>query len=72
MNGRSEHVPLPSPSSQPSTPIMPYPWIMNETTRNRLLKKYRTQVASATSTVCASLAVVRGPSRRLSGQGQCW
>jgi hypothetical protein len=33
-------------------------WIMDESTRNRLLKKYKTQVASATSTVCATLAVV--------------
>ncbi|KAJ5896441.1 uncharacterized protein N7473_005840 [Penicillium subrubescens] len=32
-------------------------WIMDESTRNRLLKKYKTQVASATSTVCATLAV---------------
>ncbi|KAL1965104.1 hypothetical protein VTN77DRAFT_6017 [Rasamsonia byssochlamydoides] len=33
------------------------PWIMDATTRNKLLKKYRTQVASATSTVCATLTV---------------
>ncbi|KAJ5368648.1 uncharacterized protein N7496_008408 [Penicillium cataractarum] len=32
-------------------------WIMDESTRNRLLKKYKTQVASATSTICATLAV---------------
>ncbi|KAJ5438506.1 uncharacterized protein N7458_009504 [Penicillium daleae] len=32
-------------------------WIMDESTRNRLFKKYKTQVASATSTVCATLAV---------------
>ncbi|PWY86275.1 mitochondrial carrier [Aspergillus heteromorphus CBS 117.55] len=32
-------------------------WMMDEATRNRLLKKYKTQVASATSTVCATLAV---------------
>ncbi len=32
---------------------------MDETTRNRLLKRYKTQVASGTSTVCATLAVVR-------------
>lgn len=33
-------------------------WNMDEATRNRLLKKYKTQVASATSTVCATLSVV--------------
>lgn len=32
-------------------------WMMDETTRNKLLKRYKTQVASATSTVCATLAV---------------
>ncbi|PYH97592.1 mitochondrial carrier [Aspergillus ellipticus CBS 707.79] len=32
-------------------------WMMDEATRNRLLKNYKTQVASATSTVCATLAV---------------
>ncbi|KAJ5323080.1 Mitochondrial carrier protein [Penicillium brevicompactum] len=32
-------------------------WNMDESTRNRLLKKYKTQVASATSTVCATLSV---------------
>lgn len=30
---------------------------MDENTRNRLLKTYKTQVASATSTICATLAV---------------
>jgi hypothetical protein len=33
-------------------------WIMDDATRNRLLKKYKTQVASATSTICATLSVV--------------
>ncbi|CAI7595348.1 unnamed protein product [Penicillium pancosmium] len=32
-------------------------WIMDDPTRNRLLKKYKTQVASGVSTVCATLAV---------------
>lgn len=36
-------------------------WIMDDSTRNKLLKKYKTQVASATSTVCATLAVVSSP-----------
>ncbi|KAL3479993.1 mitochondrial carrier domain-containing protein [Aspergillus californicus] len=54
----SEHAPFPRPS-QPSPAIMPAKdsWIMDETTRNKLLKRYKTQVASATSTVCATLAV---------------
>jgi hypothetical protein len=30
---------------------------MDDTTRNKLLKKYKTQVASATSTICATLSV---------------
>lgn len=34
-------------------------WIMDEATRNKFLKNYKTQVASATSTICATLAVVR-------------
>lgn len=33
-------------------------WNMDEATRNRLLKKYKTQVASGASTICATLAVV--------------
>ncbi|KAJ5144086.1 Mitochondrial carrier protein [Penicillium bovifimosum] len=32
-------------------------WIMDEATRNRLLKKYKTQVTSGASAVCATLAV---------------
>ncbi|THC89863.1 hypothetical protein EYZ11_010676 [Aspergillus tanneri] len=32
-------------------------WIMDEATRNKLLKGYKTQVASAISTICATLAV---------------
>ncbi|KAJ5095238.1 mitochondrial carrier [Penicillium argentinense] len=54
----SEHAPFSSPSSNAS-PVMSAnnAWIMDEPTRNRLLKRYKTQVASATSTVCATLAV---------------
>ncbi|KAI9923996.1 hypothetical protein MW887_007454 [Aspergillus wentii] len=33
------------------------PWVMDETTRNHFLKNYKTQVASGTSTICATLAV---------------
>jgi hypothetical protein len=57
---RTEHAPPFSPSSNPTPAIMPTSnaWIMDESTRNRLLKKYKTQVASATSTICATLAVV--------------
>lgn len=36
-------------------------WIMDDSTRNRLMKKYKTQVASGTSTICATLAVVSFP-----------
>ncbi|KAJ5790414.1 uncharacterized protein N7518_007425 [Penicillium psychrosexuale] len=32
-------------------------WNMDEATRNRLLKKYKTQVASGVSTICATLSV---------------
>ncbi|KAB8257432.1 mitochondrial carrier domain-containing protein [Aspergillus pseudonomiae] len=32
-------------------------WMMDEATRNKFLKNYKTQVASATSTICATLAV---------------
>lgn len=35
-------------------------WLTNEKTRSKFLKSYKTQVASGTSTVCATLAVVRG------------
>lgn len=33
-------------------------WIMDESTRNKFLKDYQTPVASAISTICATLAVV--------------
>ncbi|KAJ5570428.1 mitochondrial carrier [Penicillium hispanicum] len=57
---RSEHAPF-FPSSHPTASIMPSPnpWIMDEPTRNKLLKQYKTQVASATSTVCATFAVIK-------------
>ncbi|CAL5873981.1 uncharacterized protein PFLUO_LOCUS8266 [Penicillium psychrofluorescens] len=32
-------------------------WTMDDAARNKLLKKYKTQVASGTSTICATLAV---------------
>ncbi|KAL4957873.1 mitochondrial carrier [Aspergillus filifer] len=56
-NKHSEHAPF-IPPSQPSA-IMPNQsaGIMDDTTRNRLLKRYKTQAASGTSTVCATLAV---------------
>jgi hypothetical protein len=56
-----------SPPQPPSTvtaimpesrPAPPRPWWSDPRARHRLLKRYRTQVASATSTVCATLAVV--------------
>jgi hypothetical protein len=40
-------------------------WNMDEATRHRLLKKYKTQVASGASTVCATLAVVSALSYKL-------
>lgn len=60
---RSEHAPF-SKASQPAPATMPSrnTWIMDDHTRNKLLKKYKTQVASATSTICATLAVVSLPS----------
>ncbi|KAL2836241.1 mitochondrial carrier domain-containing protein [Aspergillus pseudoustus] len=53
-----EHAPF-TPPSQQAPVIMPAQnsWIMNETTRNKLLKRYKTQVASGVSTICATLAV---------------
>ncbi|BDD61183.1 hypothetical protein MPDQ_002628 [Monascus purpureus] len=55
----TEHAPFPpTPSHQPPF-VKPATntWMMDERTRNRLLKKYDTQVASAVSTVCATLSV---------------
>lgn len=61
IENQSEHAPF---SSTTPTTIMsptPNPWIMDEKTRNALLKKYKIQVASAASTVCATLAMVGPP-----------
>lgn len=58
-----EHAPFSSTSTR-STSMPDRAWNMDESTRNRLLKKYKTQVASATSTVCATLSVVSAPGRR--------
>ncbi|PGH32620.1 hypothetical protein GX50_04594 [[Emmonsia] crescens] len=45
-------------SSSTSNPTMPHGlWNMDEPTRNRLLKQYRTQAASAVSTIFATLSV---------------
>mgnify|MGYP006868020114 FL=1 len=56
----SEHAPLSSSAHHTRTAAMPdhRAWNMDEVTRNRLLKKYKTQVASGASTICATLAVV--------------
>lgn len=51
----SEHARFASPLSNSST-INPV-WTMDESTRNKILKRYKTQVASGTSTICATLAV---------------
>ncbi|RAK72102.1 putative mitochondrial carrier protein [Aspergillus fijiensis CBS 313.89] len=59
LDKRAEHAPFtPTPSKSPPLAMSNRsPWLMDETKRNRLLKRYKTQVASATSTVCATLAV---------------
>ncbi|KAE8390572.1 mitochondrial carrier [Aspergillus alliaceus] len=59
LDEHSEHAPFSPPPSQPSPVIMPTgsAWTMDEATRNKFLKNYKTQVASATSTICATLAV---------------
>jgi hypothetical protein len=57
LNKHSEHA-LPSTStSVPNATMSSKSWVAE---RSRLLKKYRTQVASAVSTICAYLAVVSG------------
>ncbi|KAL1994307.1 hypothetical protein VTN49DRAFT_2976 [Thermomyces lanuginosus] len=57
MSDNSGHGPFLSPSSRASAAAMSsYPWVFDVKKRNRFLKKYRTQVASATSTICATLA----------------
>ncbi|KAJ5556845.1 mitochondrial carrier [Penicillium frequentans] len=53
---RTEHE-LPSSNQHPAVMPSQNAWIMDEKTRNTLLKKYQTQVASGASTVCATLAV---------------
>ncbi|KAJ5745486.1 mitochondrial carrier [Penicillium odoratum] len=53
---QTEHA-LFSSSNSPDTMPSQNAWIMDEKTRNSLLKKYQTQVASGASTVCATLAV---------------
>jgi hypothetical protein len=67
LDEQPEHAPFSPPPSQPSPAIMPTgsTWIMDETTRNKFLKNYKTQVASATSTICATLAVVRQESEQM-------
>ncbi|CAK38532.1 uncharacterized protein An04g00750 [Aspergillus niger] len=60
LDKHSEHAPFSPPPPQPSplTRSTQTTLTMNEATRNKLLKSYKTQVASATSTVFATLAVV--------------
>lgn len=59
LDKQSEHAPF-SPATKPAPDTMPSSnaWTMDESTRNKLLKKYQTQVASGSSTICATLAVV--------------
>jgi hypothetical protein len=65
MNDNSGHVRLSSTGSTRAASAAAMstssPWVFDTKKRNRMLKKYRTQVASATSTICATLAVVRIP-----------
>lgn len=58
----SEHASFPPAAPSKPSAIKPTGnnWMMDESARNRLLKKYKTQVASGTSTLCATLAVVSG------------
>ena len=58
----SEHASFPPAAPSKPSAIKPTgnSWMMDESTRNRFLKKYKTQVASGTSTLCATLAVVSG------------
>lgn len=59
LDKRPEHAPF-SPTTETAPDTMPSSnaWTVDESTRNKLLKKYQTQVASGLSTVCATLAVV--------------
>lgn len=60
LDKHSEHAPYSPSHSQPAPVIMPTgkTWMgHNEAAYNKFLKDYKTQVASATSTVCATLAV---------------
>jgi hypothetical protein len=59
LDKHSEHAPFSPPPPQPS-PLArstQTTLTMDEATRNKLLKSYKTQVASASSTVFATLAV---------------
>lgn len=56
---RPEHATFPTPTQTSSTKTTGNnTWIMDESARNKLLKRYKTQVASGTSTICATLTVV--------------
>ncbi|OQD85464.1 hypothetical protein PENANT_c010G03717 [Penicillium antarcticum] len=57
---RSDDAPFPSSSPQTITANMPgsNAWTFDESTRNRLLKKYKTQVSSAASTICATISLI--------------
>ncbi|EEA27912.1 hypothetical protein TMatcc_003788 [Talaromyces marneffei ATCC 18224] len=61
MNDSSGHVRLSSTGSTRAASAAAMstssPWGFDTKKRNRMLKRYRTQVASATSTICATLAV---------------
>lgn len=57
------HAPLSSSPSQPAAIKTPSntTGIMDESTRNKFLKQYKTAVASGVSTIFATLAVVSAP-----------
>ncbi|KAJ6012853.1 hypothetical protein N7522_003208 [Penicillium canescens] len=57
---RSDDAPFPSSSPQSITADMSgsNAWTFDVSTRNRLLKKYKTQVSSAASTICATISLI--------------
>lgn len=73
LDEHTEHAPFVSSPPEPSTVRMraDNTWIMDDATRNRFLKKYKTQVASATSTICATLSVVSVDYRVLTQRDGC-
>ncbi|OJJ44784.1 hypothetical protein ASPZODRAFT_738941 [Penicilliopsis zonata CBS 506.65] len=59
LDKHSEHASFTPAPSQPAPGIMPSTnaWIMDDATRNKLLRRYNTQVASGVSTIVATLTL---------------